>query len=275
MLNVIAQYLNAKLATLRYIDKKYGLAAVVQRGENTFPAVMEKDEPVHINYDGYRSLVYFMLNGKVERTTEEHPHLACKYLVKETFPLKLIVYVLGKENVNCDSKSQDILWGIGQILTGRQKTLASEAGYEYAEIQIKNSELNKKNVWSELTNGPVKLKDNDILLSIELDVLTEGVESCFVAAPCENRTFEFSLSHTELCERVDTCLASNNETLTVDIVAGSNTFAHTLGAVPDMISFWKDNYLWLINFDTQLTASSVIINSTDNFDDITIKLLKF
>lgn len=206
MLSVLIKYLIAKLETFEYLDKVHGLSTIVQVGDETMPAVYSGNELVHVNFDSYDSLVYIQQNGKVGRETTEHPAIACKYNVAERYPLRLIVYSQGKENVNCESHSQQIADSIKAALNGKQQTLETAANLTNATIILGDTDLDKNSVWQTQFSSPNQLKDSDILIAIDLEFEIEGDDTCFANNPCENSEFVFDLSTQTFCERVDDCL---------------------------------------------------------------------
>lgn len=206
MLSVLIKYLIAKLETFEYLDRVYGLATTVQVGDETMPAVYSGNELTHINFDSYDSLIYIQQNGKVGRETTEHPAVACKYNVVERYPLRLIVYSQGKENINCESYSQQIADSIKASLNGKQQTLETAANLTNATIILGDTDLDKNSVWQSQFSSPNQLTDKDILISIDLEFEIEGDDTCFANNPCENSEFVFDLDSQTFCERVDDCL---------------------------------------------------------------------
>lgn len=206
MLSVLIKYLIAKLETFEYLDKVHGLSTIVQVGDETMPAVYSGNELVHVNFDSYDSLVYIQQNGKVGRETTEHPAIACKYNVVERYPFRLIVYSQGKENLNCESYSQQIADSIKAALNGKQQTLETAANFTNATIILGDTDLDKNSVWQTQFSSQNQLKDSDILIAIDLEFEIEGDDTCFANNPCENSEFVFDLETQTFCERVDDCL---------------------------------------------------------------------
>lgn len=206
MLSVLIKYLIAKLNTFEYLDKVYGLSSIVQLGEETMPAVYEGSELVPLRLDSYKSLIYIQQNGKVGRDTEDNPAIACTYLTTERYPLRLIIYVQGRENVNCESYSQEIAGAIKSALNGKQKQLETAANLMNATITIGDTDLDKNSVWSTQFSAENELKDSDILIAIDFEFEIMGDDECFAGSPCEDSDFVFDLESTTFCEKVDDCL---------------------------------------------------------------------
>lgn len=207
MQTVLIKYLNEKLAVLRYVDKLYGLAAIVRDGDNTFPAHYIKNELQNINFDTSRNSIFFLPNGKTSRDTIDHPYLGCIDQINETYPFRLILYSKGNENINCVSASQNIAMGITSYLNGKQLQLESGIGLENANIKIGAVDFDKRAVWESLFSKPSELKDEDILIAIELEFDIQGVLACFVQQPCDFISFTYEASYTTLCQKIDECLA--------------------------------------------------------------------
>lgn len=229
MLSTINAYLKAKLEPLTYIDMVYGLGEVVSEGGKKYPVVYEKNEALPVNFDAYQCLAFFIRDGKVDRNQEEHEFLGGEYVITEIYPYKLIIYVHGIENVNCDNLSGQITWAIAQILTGAQPTLESEVGFEGAEITITAIETNKNTVWADIYGGQSKLRDSDILLSVSFEVETTGVQTCYLTPPCNSSDFDFSGNYTSLCEKINDCLFTAGGVFLIEYLTdGSSTYQNDL-----------------------------------------------
>jgi hypothetical protein len=212
MLSVILQFLIAKFDTLPYIDKAFGLGAIVERQESdgvqTVIGVYSGTELVHPNFDNYKSLVYVMVNGNFTREPTEHPHIANLEMVTEVYPLRVIVYSQGLENVNCSSYSQSIAQGIKKNLTGLQSELREAINADLVVVKFTNSEFDKAVVWKSQTSLPNSLKDTDTLISIDFEISITGDEQCFAGEPCIANEFVFSNTAVSFCQMVNDCINS-------------------------------------------------------------------
>lgn len=205
MLAVVTNYLIASLKTLPFIDT-LGLASLIARGDDTFPAYFSGTELLPIDFDNYKAVAYLMPTGNVPRETIEHPYLACKMRVSESYGYKIVVYSQAKEAPACESLSQNIAWSISGLLTGKQIQLEDAAGFESVFISTNNTVTDKAAVWQSQSNLPNKLKDTDIMLAIDIQVAVEGVESCFNINPCAPTEFHFDIDTVPFCERVNACI---------------------------------------------------------------------
>lgn len=59
------------------------------------------------------------------------------------------------------------------------------------------------------------------------------------------------------------------------IIMGTNTIPHDLGARPNIIQFWQGDSWFVAGFYTRATATNLIIESTGDYADIEIDLIKF
>jgi len=184
------KYLKGKLEALGYIQQVYGLAEIVEvpGGEKQrFPAVYEAGELQHINFDSYETLSFIIRDGKVRRDKKENPYIANANLITETYPLSIVIYGNGKEDLNCSSHTQSIAMDISRVLENWDKRALEAAGnYEYAEIVVSSIEQSKKAVWDKLTNQDYRLKDTDMLVMVSLEVTVSGEDRCFYGGPCSN-----------------------------------------------------------------------------------------
>ena len=206
MMPVIAQFLMAKFESLSYIDKVFGMAFFTTRNEEKVVGVKEAGELQHINYDQYKSLVYILNNGTVSRTTVEHPDIASLELVTETYPLSVVIYSQGLENVNCESASQSIAQGIKKALSGKQPDLIDAINADNVTIRITATDLDKDAVWKSQTSLPNALTEKDILIAVDFEVTITGDEQCFAGEPCEAPEFVFDYAAEPLCTKVNECI---------------------------------------------------------------------
>lgn len=196
----------AKFESLSYIDKVFGMAFFTTRNEEKVVGVKEAGELQHINYDQYKSLVYILNNGTVSRTTVEHPDIASLELVTETYPLSVVIYSQGLENVNCESASQSIAQGIKKALSGKQPDLIDAINADNVTIRITATDLDKDAVWKSQTSLPNALTEKDILIAVDFEVTITGDEQCFAGEPCEAPEFVFDYAAEPLCTKVNECL---------------------------------------------------------------------
>lgn len=222
MQSILIKYLTEKLANLPYLSKVYGLGSVIDKGEGRFPAVYSGNELQPIPYDSYRALTFMLPNGKVDIETSDHDYLGCVDRSNETYPLKLILYSQGNENVNCSSHSQNVANGLRLYLSGVQNAFQSAIGLENAKISITGIETDKNVVWNSLYNTPSKLKDNDILIALEFEFQLEGVLSCFISQPCDVVTFTYDASYVTLCQKVNECMGIEVIKITVADFTGDS-----------------------------------------------------
>jgi len=188
MLTKITNYIQSLIEPLGFVDRAYGLAVMVERVSDNekFPAVYSGNELININYDQFSCLSFIMQDGKISRESlGESLIIACLFPIKETTPLKIIVYVQGSEDVDCRSRSQEIAYQIGKLFTGKHLTFASDNALQLVTMGVKSYNFDKNSVWRELYSADLSLQDADILMEIELEVSLEGDEACFVPDPCE------------------------------------------------------------------------------------------
>lgn len=224
MLSTAIKYLTAKLNAVSLVDAVYGLGEVKTIDGEKLPVIYEKGDLIHVDFDTKKSLSFFLLDGRISRETEESTMISGVYNVKETIPLKLILYVQGSEDINCESLSQDIAWSISKTFTGRQLAFSTEVLLDYAGIEIKEIDLDGEAVWNSLYSTETRLKDNDILLSVSLSFNMEGREECFVADPCDNAEVNFDIYAPSFCDRVNECVADITETEIEFLTTGASTY---------------------------------------------------
>ncbi len=188
MLTQIIKQLQSKVASLSYLEEVHGLAEIIiqQTGTLTarFPCLNKNSELIPVDFDTRRTRLFFLQDGEIKRRTFENSLLACSYRIAETFPLRIILYKQGKEDINCHSSSQQMAWDVAKVLTGKQTELIEATGLDFALVSITAINLDKHAVWKTLYTAPDALKESDLLIEIKFTVETEGDEACFVQSPC-------------------------------------------------------------------------------------------
>lgn len=175
----------AQLTALAFLDKVHGLGVLISNANNErFPAVYSKSEVVNIDFDQTGALIFFLMNGTVDRVTIEHPQIANAYQVTETYKLKIYLYSQKNEDPNCASQSQAMAANISRLLTGKKQAFTDATGVDFMMIETTSTNLDKHQVWKELFTAPDSLADTDLLLSIAINVTIEGNEQCFEQFPC-------------------------------------------------------------------------------------------
>lgn len=210
MVNIIVEYLRQKANAMEFISTAYGLAEIVERrdGEDTktFPAVYEKGELVQLAYDTHPSVVFFVLDGEIERETADGETSSCADQVTETYKLKLYFFNAGKEISDCASFIQQAAYSLAKFITSDNTQFETEHNLQEVRITATSFSFSKKSVWEELHNNiPFSLSERQQLCRIDLDFYISGVESCFVTDPCDNSEFVYTNSLTSFCERATNC----------------------------------------------------------------------
>jgi len=206
MYSAIIQYLTGKIESLNAISKVYGLGNIVSYNGEEYPSVVSNGENVHVNFDLFKSLSFILKNGNVSRTTDEHPFLANAEKVTQVYPFRLIIYSQNTENENCESLSQQIADYVSAQISGYQSQFVSQLGLDGAKITVNSKNTDKYAVWSELYSVEHRLKEQDVLISIDFEFEVSGDETCFTTAPCETSEFSFDFGRTTFCDKVDNCL---------------------------------------------------------------------
>lgn len=247
MFPVILQFLMAKFNTLSYIDKVFGLGATTKVQGEKIAAVYVEDELVPIDYDQYKSLVYILADGAIERITEEHPLVSNAEIVTETYPLRAIIYVQNAEAFNCESYSQSVAQGIKKNLSGVQDDIRSATNADLVTVKIKSTELDSGKVWESQFSIDNKLKDNDILIAIDFEVTIKGDEQCFAGEPCTASEFVFDYSAQSFCSMVNQCSGIGKTPVFFYTEAGKTDYTST--DVPGLAKLSTSSELIAVNMD--------------------------
>jgi len=214
MLTVILQFLIAKFESLTYISRAFGLGAITNINGQKATGIYEGNELVNLSLDSYKSMVFVLKNGTVSRDTQEHPQRANTEIVTETYPLKIILYAQGAENINCESYSHSVAQGIKKALSGVQEDIRSAIHGDLVTIRVTNTEFDKNAVWAILYDGDSYLKDTDTLIAIDIDVIIAGNENCFAIEPCAAGEFVFDYAAHSFCSLVTNCSAVGKAPIT-------------------------------------------------------------
>lgn len=208
MLSPVLSYLIGLLGSLSYIDTVKGLVVTKKKDGQKFTGVFDGTELVQINFDLFGSLAFFIQTEKIKRETNDHPFIGSKKQIKLTIPLSVILYKQGAENVNCESESQQIADGIAKNLTGVHQQLITNLSLDLAEIHTNDIDYDKDSIYESLFSGDSVLKDNDILVKIDFEVILDGLDSCFANEPCSPTSYVWDFPTTLFCDAVRACVGS-------------------------------------------------------------------
>lgn len=271
MVNIIVDYLRQKANALTFIADSYGLAEIVERQDGdtnkSYPAIYKNGELVQISFDTHPSLIFFTLDGEIERTTDIGETSSCNDQVTETYKIKAYFFNAGKEISDCASITQQSAYAIAKFINANNTQLETALNLQEVKITTTSFDFNKKSVWDELHNNiPYSLSERQQLCSISFDVFITGIESCFVGDPCDLPSYTWSF---------DASCCYTTQSIEVDIEEGLQSVNHHLGGTPDLIQYWQGANLFAGGFTTNVTGSQVLIDSTDAYEGIVIKLIKF
>lgn len=253
MLNIIVDYLSQKAGSLSYVAEAKGLAEIVDRVDSeenvSFPAVYVRGELSQLFFDKSPSLVFFRLDGEIERETTDGDTSSCQDQITETYKLILYFFNSGKEISDCASITQQSAYAIAKFLNSNNTQLETALNLQLVDITTSSFNFDKKSVWEELHNNiPFSLPERQQLCAIHLNISISGVESCFVGDPCDLPTYEWTF---------DTSCCYETKSIETDITEGLQSVNHYLGGTPYRI--WNRK-VYILSYKNGMTRTT--INST-------------
>ncbi len=184
MIPEIVIALTERITEAAIIQKAYGLGILSKTNNIQEPLVFEGDEPLHVDFDKYESVSFFLLNGPVTQVQRDND-ISCGAWVAKRVPLRLIFFSTDNAKKSCIAINEDASANLIQTLVFQQdKALCSQFGVASISLAVTAQELRPDLVWEQVFgNKQVMLTDDQQLLSIDFDLLFEGNPACW-NVPC-------------------------------------------------------------------------------------------
>ena len=173
-----------RLQNQEFIEQCYGLGMLYTANTQKLPVVFERDEPLQVNFDNYRSVSFWLLNGPVNQTQRD-ADTSCGAWIQKKVPLRLIFFSAINEKKVCLPIDEDAPANIISVLVFQDDKQLRES-FELAGItlQVTSQEFRREVVWSFLYgNLPFKMREHEQLFSIDFDLTFEGDPVCWTV-PC-------------------------------------------------------------------------------------------
>ncbi|HWB63524.1 MAG TPA: hypothetical protein VG603_08460 [Chitinophagales bacterium] len=180
LINALAERLNHA----GFIQQTYGLALLYKTNQSQEPVVFENGEPLHVDFDNYKSLAFFVLNGPITQTQRDSD-ISCGVFIAKRVPLRLFFYAAESTKQNCLPVDEDALADIIATLVFQQdKDLCAQFGLAAISMAAIAMELRPDAAWAQVFgNKPLALTGTQQLLSADFDLLFEGDPACWIV-PC-------------------------------------------------------------------------------------------
>lgn len=199
MLEAIILYINNRISGLDTFARLFSLCELIKDAdESVFPAeYCSKDEYKNVtDFDFFKGVAYHRLRGEVTRSEIEGANSGCDLQITQTYPMRTVALV-GKDILNTDNNFIDlkIAENIINILTIKNNNiLAKELKADVVTIKINSYTIDKEVILSnEFQNIKPKVDFNNVMVSIDYDVIVEGSHKCFEFWGCndEKRDIDF------------------------------------------------------------------------------------
>lgn len=255
MINTVVEYLQLKLAGIPYMDKVYGLAELINKGNKKAPFIYcNKGEYKEIKIDSHKAATYFRKNGNVSLSVETlELGNVCSTLYRVNIPLLLNVFV-NKKNLPSDDEYTDdkVAQDLIKVLTTKSGDLRKSLKAKSVNIVVNsysnnNEEILKREYFnynlSEINFNWVVLSLN-ITTSILIDVAYFN-EMCNIDTDilhsfnfCNEATFNRLTQAQKDCLSSKLCSTGGGE---VEIYNSQNTLIATVTA-PSTYILADENY---------------------------------
>ncbi len=184
MIAEIINTLRDRIADQQFIEQCYGLGMLYNGSSHKQPVVFDKDEPLHINFDNYNSLTFWLLNGPITQIQADSD-VSCGAWVQKRVPLKLIYFSAANNKKNCVPIDEDALANIIAVLVFQDDRALREA-FQLSGVSLYavSQEFRREIVWTYLLgNLPFKMQEHQQLYAIDFELTFEGNPACW-ATPC-------------------------------------------------------------------------------------------
>lgn len=184
MIPELIQTFKERLDAQAFIEQNYALGLSYTVNAQKTPVVFEGDEPLQVNFDNYRSVSFWLLNGPVNQTQRDSD-VSCGAWVQKKVPLRLIYYSGSNGKKICVPVNEDALGNIISVLAFQDdKELRSNYWLSSISLQATSQEFRREVVWNYLYgNLPFKMREHEQLFSVDFDLVFEGDPLCWTI-PC-------------------------------------------------------------------------------------------
>lgn len=183
MIKATIEFINAKLATMNYFEKSFGLCETISKGAKTFPAEYHsKGEYKQVNnFDSYNGVSYIRKRGDISISDEDNTMQACGILSNVNVPLRLVV-VIPRKKLDCDDNySEDVIaQTIMRELLSKSPELKVALRARQARIQVDSYSTDSLSILNE-EYGSYAKKDINYkyaYLALDLSVIALVTHDC-------------------------------------------------------------------------------------------------
>lgn len=183
MVKQVFESLGDKLAGLQLFEKVFPLAEIIDKVSGSFPAYYVGNGNYRpINLSEYAGVGYFRKEAPIQfNKSERESYVGSEILEEATLPVRLVISVK-KELLNIDTKfaSSYLTEEMFRTFSGNFPVIASKAGVNDLQIEIKNSEDDRLKIFAqEYTGSTLKEVPYDwIMLMLDMDVKLTFNKNC-------------------------------------------------------------------------------------------------
>lgn len=245
MLEGIISYLNAQITSSGYVEKVYGLAQLVDRGEKTFPAVYcDGDWSDTTDFDKWQGLSYWRLTAATETIEAENP-TGTNTDLQYNYPLRLVLGVKRDHLTKDDSRyNPDKLgWAVQKLFKNKDVPLKRSIGAKRCSIQFASIDNDiKRIIEAELIGVDRKIPDDYILIAADVVIQVVASQGC-IDTFCDSVAAPTLLTSTSASSGVTLSWTDNSSNETNFLIFRSNTIDglySQIGSVAAGVTTYED-----------------------------------
>jgi hypothetical protein len=191
MIQLIIPYLITQIESLELFRNIIGLAEIITKGEDSYPAQYcgKGNYKNVLDIDYKNGLIYFRKTGSVTIDPSDNNSIGSENDLKITIPLRA-VFAIKKNTVKGldDSFIDDkMCLNLIKVITDNNvRSLKQSLKVSTVGFIVQNWNTSREQVWSEeFKNIPMEMDFEYVYASIDFNVNIEGSKECFTEYNCE------------------------------------------------------------------------------------------
>lgn len=183
MLRQIIKYLDDELLSLGFHEKVHGLAEMVEREDQIYPAIYKGNGEYSevTDFDQFNGSAYWRLIGSVATDEDYNENISNRKYLTITYPLRLVSVIPRKNLIKDDTFGDDeIVQAILSKIAGRYSSLKTQLKARRVEGVVNRWNINRNEVQSEeITGQTTRIGFEYSIVSIDISIIVQVNENCF------------------------------------------------------------------------------------------------
>lgn len=206
MLEILISYLNSRITSTGYINSVMCLAEIIDKGEQSYPAIYVKNDYVRIDLDKKGSLSYWRKNGDVSYSENENSSKVGQIEYVTSVPLKLVCFIKKDNTLNSPYFADNIVEAMKSLLSTNTAILNKALKAKKTLIVATKYNTNGKVVASDEYSGiKYEPRYTHVYFSIDFEIKIVSNQNCYNDICDTDFTVPESGELVSFCSRVVTC----------------------------------------------------------------------